>query len=206
MKENSSVDPKALPFSAPADRNREPILEVLSQVLTKCETVLEIASGTGQHVVHFAAHMPRITWQPSEPIPNMRDAIGQRVQQSGLDNVMPPLDIDVCGSWPDLHVDGVIVANMLHISPQETIVGLCRGARSVCLPNGRLHIYGPFKQKGKHTAPSNEDFDASLRQRNPLWGIRDVEVVIEQAGACGWRLDEEIDMPANNKSLVFTAV
>ena len=194
-----------LPFSAPAQRNSAPIKNVLEPVLADCENVLEIASGTGQHVVFFAAHFAHVNWQPSEPIAVMREAIDQRIHQSGLANVNPALDIDVCGDWPVISVDAVIVANMLHISPTDTLQGLCAGARSVCSQAGWLHIYGPFKENGVHTAVSNADFDASLRSRNEQWGIRDIETVISTAASHGWHLDAKTPMPANNFSLLFAA-
>ena len=196
-----------LPTSAPAERNKEPILAVLSAAFgnttPEIRDVLEIASGYGQHVVHFAAALPGISWQPSDPDASSREAIAARVAQHGLPNVSLPVELDVLAAWPDLQVDAVVVANLLHISPAATLQGLFVGARRVCRNGGLLHLYGPFKQGGAHTSTVNTDFDLSLRQRNPDWGIRDVEVVIEQAQELGWVLLAQTDMPANKLSLLF---
>ena len=195
-----------LPSSPAAERNSAPILAVLETALAGCGSVLEIASGTGQHLVFFAAALPHIQWQPSETNPDMGPVISARIQQARVTNVLSPLDIDVCEPWPELSVDAVIVANLLHISPLATLPALCAGARGVCRPGGVLHIYGPFKQLGEHTAISNAEFDASLRMRDPAWGIRDIEAVIDSALKYGWQLQRQISMPANNFSLVFEAV
>jgi len=196
-----------LPFSAPAERNKEPILEVLSAAFSDSSldvrNVLEIASGVGQHVVHFAAALPDIDWQPSDPDVASREVIAQRVHQSGLSNISLPVELDVLAAWPELQVDAVVVANLLHISPIATVEGLFAGAGRVCRNGGLLHLYGPFKQGGTHTSAGNTEFDLSLRQRNPQWGIRDVEMVIGQAQVLGWELLAQTDMPANNLSLLF---
>jgi hypothetical protein len=190
-------------FSAAAERNSGPILEVLSRVLPARGRVLEIASGSGQHVSLFAAALPGLQWLPSEPNVAMHDSIRSHVSRAGLKNVDDPLAIDVLERWPEIEVDAVIVANMLHISPAATLSGLCQGAAGVCRSGGILHIYGPFKQDGQHTAPSNAEFDESLRERNPAWGIRDIEQVVEVADSCGFESMEQNEMPANNFSLVF---
>lgn len=199
-----------LPTSAPAERNKGPILEVLSAAFTntspEIRDVLEIASGFGQHVVHFAAALPDISWHPSDPDATSREAIAARFQQHGLANVSLPIELDVLATWPDLQVDAVVVANLLHISPAATLQGLFAGARQVCRSDGLLHLYGPFKQGGAHTSTGNADFDLALRQRNPDWGIRDVEVVIEHAQDLGWSLETKTDMPANNLSLLFRLI
>lgn len=189
--------------SDPAERNRQPILAVLERVLPKSGVVLEIASGTGQHVVGFAQSLPDLHWLPSDPDVDARESIAARIDDSGLENVDAPLDLDVLESWPVPFVDAVITANLLHISPIETLAALCEGAANVLRPNGLLHIYGPFKRHGAQTAQSNARFDASLRERNPAWGIRDLEKVVDTALRCGFKLEEVVDMPANNFSLVF---
>lgn len=198
-----------LAFSAPAERNKDPILKVLmtafSQASMPVNNVLEIASGYGQHVVHFAAALATLTWHPSDPDQESRQVMTQRIAQSGLPNIQPPVALDVIGVWPSISVDAVIAANMLHISPASTLHGLCTGARSICRTDGLLHIYGPFKQWGEHTSAGNAAFDLSLRQRDPGWGIRDLEEVISVAASCGWRLTTQTDMPANNLSLLFHA-
>ena len=196
-----------LPTSAPAERNKDPILEVLSAAFSnsslQVRNVLEVASGFGQHVVHFAAALPDVSWQPSDPDATSREAIKERVLQSGLSNISLPIELDVLADWPDLQVDAVVVANLLHISPIATVEGLFAGARQVCCNGGLLHLYGPFKQGGTHTSTGNAEFDRSLKQRNPQWGIRDVEAVIEQARDLDWELLAQTDMPANNFSLLF---
>jgi hypothetical protein len=198
-----------LAYSAPAERNKDPILEVLmaafSQACLPVGDVLEIASGYGQHVVHFAAALPALTWHPSDPDLASRQVMAQRLARCGLPNIQHPIDLDVMDTWPSMSVDAIIVANMLHISPPDTLRALCAGAKSVCRRRGLLHIYGPFKQRGEHTSPSNEAFDLSLQQRDPNWGIRDLEEVISVAASCGWRLTSQTDMPANNLSLLFQA-
>lgn len=189
--------------SAPAERNKGPIIEVLKRVLPSEGDVLEIASGSGQHVEAFAKAMPGLRWLPSDPDPVARASIDGRIRKEGLTNVEPALDLDVLGHWAVSFVDAVVVANMLHISPQQTLSGLCQGAADVLRPGGILHIYGPFKRHGAQTSDSNTEFDRSLRTRNSAWGIRDMERVIEVAASCNLDNTEINDMPANNFSLVF---
>lgn len=187
-----------------AARNRDPILEVLRGVLPATGRVLEIASGTGQHVEYFARSLPHLHWLPSDPDPRCRASIAARITRAGLANVDPPADLDVLAAWPPLFVDAVIVANLLHVSPPETVAALCEGAAHCMPPGGVLHIYGPFKRSGAHTSPGNTAFDESLRARNPAWGIRDLERVVSVAAGCGFRNQDIVNMPANNFSLVFT--
>jgi SAM-dependent methyltransferase len=191
--------------SAPAaERNKEPILEVLARVLPQSGLVLEIASGTGQHVVHFARALPGLTWQPSEPDPQMRPSIAGWLAETGLSNVLPPLDLDVCRpEWPIGRADAVLCINMVHISPWQATEQLLAGCERILPPGGILYLYGPYRRDGRHTAPSNEAFDASLRQRDPQWGVRDLETVIEAASGHGLDLSEVVEMPANNLSVVF---
>jgi cyclopropane fatty-acyl-phospholipid synthase-like methyltransferase len=186
-----------------AERNRVPILEVLRAELPATGRVLEIASGTGQHVVHFAEALPGITWLPSDPDPRQWASIAARVAQSGLGNVEPPLDLDVRSVWAVHEVDAVIVANLLHISEPETLSGLCEGAAGALGAGGLLHIYGPFRRGGSHTSPGNRAFDASLQAQNPAWGIRDLESVLAVAEEQGFVVRRIVDMPANNLSLVL---
>jgi hypothetical protein len=190
-------------FSAAADRNSVPILEVLERVLPDHGQGLEIASGTGQHVVHFARALPGWRWQPSDPKPEQRRSIYARIGQSGLTNILPPLDLDVLQPWAVSPVDAIIVANLLHISPPETLPALMEGAELALRPGGMMHVYGPFKRNGAQTSDSNAEFEASLRSRNRVWGIRDLEKVIQVADKNGLVSREIIDMPANNFSLVF---
>ena len=192
-----------LPYSAPADRNRVPILQVLQRWLPESGSVLEIASGTGQHIEYFARACPQLHWYPSDPDPRQRASIEARIRESKLENVEDPMDLDVTGVWPTLTVDSLIVANMLHISAHATLPALCHGAADVIRPEGILHIYGPFKQSGEHTSESNAEFDRSLQARDAEWGIRELELVVDEACAHGFTLKEVIDMPANNFSIVF---
>ena len=162
---------------APATaRNREPILEVCRRVLPPAGTVLEIASGTGEHAVWLAEQLPGLVWQPSDLDEGALGSIAAWIAHTGAANVRPPLRLDVCeGRWPVAEVDAVFNANMIHIAPPEACEGLMRGAGRVIVPRGVLVLYGPFRMGGVHTAPSNAAFDADLRERDPRWGVRDLE-------------------------------
>jgi cyclopropane fatty-acyl-phospholipid synthase-like methyltransferase len=186
-------------------RNREPILAVLRRVLPERGRVLEIASGTGEHAVFVAKAMPGLTWQPSDPDPVSRGSIAAWIAHEGLTNVLPPLDIDVrAEDWGvGRPLDAVVAINMIHIAPWDAALGLLRGAGRLLRENGILFLYGPYKREGRHTAPSNEAFDAWLKERDPEFGVRDLEDVQSVAEANGLRLDEIVEMPANNLSLVF---
>lgn len=191
-------------LTAPAaERNKGPILDVLQRVLPARGTVLEVASGTGQHVVWFASALPALRWIPSDPDPRHRASIAAHVGHAGLGNVLPPLNLDVLGAWEVEPVDALIVANLLHVAPPDALPALCRGAASVLAPAGVLHVYGPFKRDGRPTTAGNARFDASLRATSPQWGLRDLEDLAETAGRHGLALNEIIDMPADNFSLVF---
>ncbi len=186
-----------------ADRNREPIAEALRAVLPEQGRVLEIASGTGQHVVHFAARFPRLTFLPSDMDPELRASVAAYVGEAGLSNVEPPRNVDVTAEGWEEPVDAVICSNMIHIAPWAATLGLFRGA-SRCLAAGApLVLYGPFRFSGQFTSPSNETFDLSLRERNPEWGVRDVADLTEVAAANGFALEATVAMPANNHVLVF---
>jgi cyclopropane fatty-acyl-phospholipid synthase-like methyltransferase len=190
--------------SAAAERNKQPILDVLMSILPPDGLVLEIASGTGQHVVHFAASMPGLTWQPSDADPDSHAMLRHRVDRMQLRNIRPPITLDVhAARWPVAEVSAVVCINMIHIAPWTATAALCRGARSVLREDGALYLYGPFRRGGEHTAPSNAAFDASLRARNPQWGVRDLDDVARVAGEHGFRLDSVIPMPANNLSVTF---
>lgn len=187
-----------------AARNRQPILDVLQPRLPAKGLVLEIASGTGEHVVHYAAARPELTFQPSDPDEGARASIDDWVRTLGLDNVRPALEIDVTrAAWPVKRADAVLCCNMIHIAPWEAAVGLIAGAGRLVPPGGLFFLYGPYRQGGRHTAPSNEAFDADLKRRNPAWGVRDLEAVIELAGAQGFSAPDIVEMPANNLSLLF---
>lgn len=192
------------PFSPAAERNRAPILDVLRRVLPQRATVLEIASGTGQHAEHFAASEPGWTWQPSDATADALPAIAARC--GGLPNVRPPLVLDVLAQpWAAAlgRFDALFCANMLHISPEATTAALVRAAVDHLVPTGRLVVYGPFIVDGEPTSPGNLAFDADLRARDPAWGLRRLGDLIATAHAAGLALAQRVDMPANNLTLVF---
>ncbi|WP_422033540.1 DUF938 domain-containing protein [Reyranella sp.] len=187
-----------------AARNRQPILDVLQPRLPAKGLVLEIASGTGEHVVHYAAARPELTFQPSDPDAGARASVDDWVRTLGLGNVRPALEIDVTRTtWPVEQADAVLCCNMIHIAPWEAAIGLVAGAARLLPPGGLLFLYGPYRRGGRHTAPSNEAFDADLRRRNPAWGVRDLEAVIGLAGAQGFSAPDIVEMPANNLSLLL---
>ena len=189
---------------APATlRNREAILAVLRSHLAPVGFVLEIASGSGEHVVHFAAALPSVVFQPSDPDADRRASIDAWAAASGLANIRPALALDAAAAWPVLQAAAVLCMNMIHIAPWTAARGLIRNAARVMGPDGMLFLYGPFRRGGTHTAPSNVAFDQELRGRNPEWGIRDLEAVAAEAAACGFGSPETVAMPANNLSVVF---
>lgn len=193
-----------LPFSAPAERNKAPILEVLGRLLPARATVLEIASGTGQHAAHVAAAKPDWTWQPTDI--SVRALAGIAARCAGLPNVLAALELDVLApQWPQAldRFDAVFCANMLHISPWATCAGLMRGAARHLVPGGVLILYGPFLVDGEPTAPGNQAFDADLRSRDPCWGLRRLAEVEREARAAGIALRDRFAMPANNLVLAF---
>ncbi|MDP2333018.1 MAG: DUF938 domain-containing protein [Reyranella sp.] len=190
---------------APATaRNRQPILDVLRPRLPAEGLVLEIASGTGEHVVHFAGALPGLTFQPSDPSADARASIDDWARTQGLRNIRAALALDAAGdAWPIERADAVLCCNMIHIAPWEAAIGLIAGAARVLPAGGMLYLYGPYRREGRHTAPSNEAFDRDLRQRDPAWGVRDLEAVVSLAEDRGFGPPEIIDMPANNLSLIF---
>jgi hypothetical protein len=184
------------------NRNREPILTVLREVLPNHGVVLELASGSGQHVAHFAAALPNLHWQPSDRDPDLFTSIA--AWTNGLTNVAKPLAIDVTSNrWPIARCDAVMCANMIHIAPWDACLGLLDGVARTLENDGPLCLYGPFKRNGTHTAPSNEAFDRSLKERNPSWGVRDLDEVTKEANSRGFALDRVFEMPANNLTVVF---
>lgn len=192
-----------LTYPAP-ERNKAPILEVLQRVLPQRGRVLEIASGTGQHVIHFARCLPGISWQPSDPEPAHRAAIQARIDAADLANVAAPLSLDVMERpWAAGSVDAIVCINMIHIAPWEAALALFGEAGRLLPAGGVLYLYGPYRREGRHTAPSNEIFDADLRQRNPAWGVRNLEDVAQEAGRGSLVLEQAVQMPANNLSLVL---
>jgi SAM-dependent methyltransferase len=192
-------------LSAPAAaRNRQPILDALKPHLPPRGLVLEVASGTGEHVVHFVQACPALTFQPSDPDPQHRASIDAWSAGMGLANVRPAIALDVTAEvWPVEAADALVCINMIHIAPWTAAEGLMRGAGRVLPPGGLLYLYGPYRRGGQHTAPSNAAFDAGLRAQNPAWGVRDLEAVAALAAAQGLGEPLILEMPANNLSLVF---
>jgi hypothetical protein len=190
---------------APAShRNRQAILEVLARILPKEGRVLEIASGSGEHAVWFARHLGSLRWQPSDPNPDCRASIAAHAADSGCDNIAPPLDIDVTQPhWPVPASDAIICINMIHIAPWTAAEGLVAGAGRILSAGGRLYLYGPFMREGRHTAPSNTQFDETLRAQDPRWGVRDLDAVSALAEDHGLVFREAVEMPANNLSVWF---
>jgi SAM-dependent methyltransferase len=185
-------------------RNRDPILTVLRRLLPQTGAVLEIASGTGEHAVHFAGAFPHLQWQPTDYDKEVLSSIAAHRAASGLSNLLPPLLLDAAApEWPVKRADAVVAINMLQVSSWHVAQGLMAGAGRVLPPGGTLYLYGPFKENGAHTSPGNEAFDQNLRLRNPEWGVRDVEEVADLARAHGLVLVERVLMPANNLSLIF---
>lgn len=193
-----------LSYPAP-ERNKSPILTVLQRVLPRAGTVLEVASGTGQHVVHFAQGLPALAWQPSDPEAPHRASIDARVREAGLANVIAPLRLDVHERpWPIDRADAIVCINMIHIAPWSATLALLQEAgRLLPAQVGVLYLYGPYRRGGAHVAPSNAAFDEDLRRRNPQWGVRDLEQVVIHADEAGLRLEEVVEMPANNLSVVL---
>jgi hypothetical protein len=192
--------------SPAADRNKQPIVDVLRHLLPARGTALEIASGTGQHVAWFAAALPGWTWQPTDFDAAALLSIDAHVAQAGLTNVRPPLQLDVTAAqWPvrGQVFDAIYCANMLHISPWATCAGLMAGAARHLAPQGVLVTYGPYLEDDVPTAPGNLQFDESLRARDPAWGIRRLEDVEREAQRAGLALRERHAMPANNLLLLF---
>ena len=192
--------------SPAAERNRGPILAQLQRVLPAQGVMLEIAAGTGQHAAHFAAGLPQWRWLPSDGDPRSLPSIAAWC--AGLDNVLPPLALDVMASdWPGVpvQVDAIFCANMLHIAPWATCAALMQGARRHLAPHGLLLLYGPYVVDGEDTAPSNLAFDADLRSRDAQWGLRRLSDVLDEAASVGLQLRERMPMPANNLLLVLAA-
>jgi Protein of unknown function (DUF938) len=187
-----------------AQRNREPIAAVLREVLPIEGTILEVASGTGEHSVHFASLWPHLRWQPSDPDPEALASIRAWREEAQLANLLEPVLLDASAErWPVAEADAVLCVNMVHISPWQATEGLMRGAGRLLAQGSPLILYGPYRRAGVATAPSDEAFDASLKARNPLWGLRALEEVAAEAERNGLGLERVVEMPANNLTLVF---
>ena len=194
--------PAARRHAPAAARNREPILAALRPLLPAQGLVLEIASGTGEHAAHLAAALPHLTFQPTDPDAASRASID--AWAAGLPNIRPALPLDAAAeSWPIPHADAILCINMIHIAPWPATPGLMRGAAARLPPGAPLLLYGPYRREGRHTAPSNATFDADLRARNPVWGVRDLEAVAATAAEHGFAAPEVHEMPANNLLLAF---
>ena len=215
-------------FAPATQRNREPILAVLRQVLPTSGTVLEVASGTGEHAVYFSQHLPHLNWLPSDPNPVARASIAAWRGESGVSTLHSPIALDASQMrWPVEPLDelatghipvtagaeeaieisrpitAIVNINTIHISPWEVCLGLLAGAGRILTASGVLYLYGPYRRDGRHTATSNAAFDLSLRSQNPEWGVRHLEDVVAAAKAQGLSLENVIAMPANNFSVVF---
>lgn len=188
---------------APATaRNREPILAVLRDVLPASGLVLEVASGTGEHVLHFAEALPALEWQPSDPDPAALASIAAWTAEQG--NIRQPVMLDAgSGDWPIDRADALLCVNMVHISPWAATEGLMAGAARILPAGAPLILYGPYLRTGVETAPSNLAFDADLKVRDPRWGLRDLDDVADCAMRSGLKIERVVEMPANNLTLVF---
>jgi len=194
---------------APAtQRNRNPILDVLRDVLPQSGAVLELASGSGEHIVHFAECLPELIWQPSDLDVDALASVAAWRQLSKHPNLLPPIALDVTADVWDLphgagDLVGMLAINLIHTAPWDACEGLIQGAATRISPDGVLYFYGPFKRNGRHTAVSNQSFDDMLRRHDPEWGVRDLDAVVEHAGQFGLALDRIIEMPSNNLSVIF---
>jgi SAM-dependent methyltransferase len=193
-----------VPSAAAALRNREPILDVLRRVLGPSGSLLEVASGLGDHAAYFAQALSGWTVQPSDVDADSLAIVRARVSGAGLANLREPVLLDAsCERWPIQQVDAVFSANMIHISPWAASEGLFLGAARVLSREGPLITYGPYSIDGQHTAPSNADFDRSLKARDARWGVRDLADLEKVARLAGFGLEERVPMPANNFTLVW---
>lgn len=198
---SSAEDPRR--FAPAAARNRDALLDVLRGILPARGLVLEVASGTGEHAVHIATALPGLTWQPSDPAEEARRSID--AWAAGHANIGPALALDASAwPWPIKAADALLCVNMIHIAPWAACLGLLRGAAALLPPRAPLVLYGPYVRDGVETAPSNLEFDASLKERNPEWGLRRLEDVA--AAARGFTLEEVIPMPANNLTVAFRRI
>ena len=190
--------------SPSAARNKEPIAKTLSQILPRSGLVLEIGSGTGEHVVHFARVMPQLGWQPTEQDEECLRSICAWAAVETNANVRQPLYLDVIDAqWPIETADAIICINMIHITPWAATQGLLRGSSRILPPAGLLCLYGPYRVRGKHSSASNRAFDAQLRAINAEWGVRDLDAVSNEARAFNIELERTFEMPANNLIAVF---
>jgi SAM-dependent methyltransferase len=179
-------------------------MAVLRGLLPDAGLVLEVASGTGEHAIHFARAFPALVWQPSDPFGEARRSIAAWARSEKLNNVRPPLDLDAASDhWPVARADAALCINMVHISPWAATVGLFRGCERVLQPGAPLILYGPYLENDVETAPSNMAFDRSLRERDPEWGLRELADVDDVAEEFGFTRTRRVEMPANNLALIY---
>lgn len=190
------------PFAESCAENQQPILEVIEPLFRDCIEILEIGSGTGQHAVHFATALPHLRWQTSE-LPENHPGIQAWLDDEGLDNVLPPIDLDVSGEWPERLFDGVFSANTAHIMHWPQVRSLFQGAGKVLKAGGLFVLYGPFNYGGRFSSDSNRRFDLWLKERDPHTGIRDADALHTLAEACDLQPEDDIEMPVNNRILVW---
>jgi len=191
------------PYSEACEENKVPILAVLRQVFGDRQRVLEIGSGTGQHAVYFASHLPHLSWQTSD-LPANLAGIRAWLEEAALPNLPPPLALDVDqAAWPVGSVDAVFSANTAHIMSWPGVRNMLAGVGRVLEPGGVFALYGPFSDHGRHTSESNANFDAWLRERDPESGVRDFEALNALAEAAGLVLESDSEMPVNNRTLVW---
>ena len=190
---------------APATaRNRDPILAVLAEHLPRHGRVLEIASGSGEHALHFAGHLPGLTWLPSDPDPAARASIDAWARDGGLANLEPARALDVLvPDWPAIDADAIVCINMIHIAPSRATPALFDHAARILSAGAPLLLYGPYRRRDRELEPSNVAFDLELKRRNPDWGLRELETVVATAAESGFDPAIVIAMPSNNLSLVF---
>ncbi len=202
--EKLGISPAGCPISPSAERNKGPIADVLKRILPARGTVLEVSSGTGQHVVHFAREMPDLVWQPSEPDEPSLQWIKKRMASEAQPNILPPLRLDVTElPWQAGPVQAVVCLNMIHIAPWSAAQGLLAGAERLLRGGTPLVLYGPFGRNGE-MAESNAAFDASLKSRDERWGVRDLDAqLLPLAAQHGFQPGAIIDMPANNLFVVL---
>ena len=200
----SCAEDERPPYAPATLRNRDFILGILRDVLPTKGVILEIASGSGEHVVYFARNFPSLVFQPSDREPDALQSVAAWVKATRVTNVRAPVVLDASQSpWPIASADGIICINMVHISPWDATLGLLRGAAAILPPTAPFYLYGPYKREGFATTPSNQAFDRSLRDRNPTWGLRDLEAVAAIAQSVGFSVPTITEMPANNLSVVF---
>jgi SAM-dependent methyltransferase len=199
---SAASDPRL--YHAHVARNREPILAVLKRVLPPAGLVLEVASGSGEHAVFFAKGLPALSWQPTDPDVGALASIAAHRAAAQAPNLLAPVRLDATAErWPVERADAVVCNNMIHITPWAVSEGLIAGARRILPAGGVLYLYGPYRIDGRHTAPSNQDFDTWLRAQNAASGIRDLAGVTDLAARHGFAPTETVPTPANNLSVIF---